>query len=105
EARQGYFEKADEGTIFLDEIGDTPKNIQVKLLRVLETGEYFRVGSSKVRKTNVRVIAATNQDLWQMVDDGDFREDLYYRLDTVKIMIPPLRERQDDVMPIFRQFV
>src|SRR5690625_1501833 len=105
EARQGYFEKANEGTIFLDEIGDTPKNIQVKLLRVLESGEYIRVASSKVRKTDVRVIAATNKDLWQLVNDKEFREDLYYRLDTVKIKIPPLREREEDVMPIFRKFV
>src|SRR5699024_6875889 len=81
------------------------KNIQVKLLRVLESGEYFRVGSSKVRKTDVRVIAATNKDLWQLVNDKEFREDLYYRLDTVKIKIPPLREREEDVMPIFRKFV
>ena len=105
EAREGYFEKADGGTIFLDEIGDTPKNIQVKLLRVLESGEYFRVGSSKTRKTDVRVIAATNKDLWQHVQDGEFREDLYYRLDTVKIKLPPLRERQEDIIPIFRKFV
>jgi len=105
EARQGYFEKADGGTIFLDEIGDTPKNVQVKLLRVLETGEYFRVGSSKLKKCDVRVIAATNQDLWKLVQDGAFREDLYYRLDTVKIKLPPLRDRQEDIIPIFRQFV
>ena len=105
EARQGYFEKADGGTIFLDEIGDTPANVQVKLLRVLETGEYFRVGSSKVRKTDVRVVAATNKDLWQLVQDEEFREDLYYRLDTVKVKLPPLRERPDDIIPIFRKFV
>ena len=105
EAREGYFEKANGGTIFLDEIGDTPANIQVKLLRVLETGEYFRVGSSNVRKTDVRVLAATNKDLWQLVQDGDFREDLYYRLDTVKVKLPPLRERPDDIIPIFRKFV
>lgn len=105
EAREGYFEKANGGTIFLDEIGDTPKNVQVKLLRVLESGEYFRVGSSELRTTDVRVIAATNKDLWQHVKDGDFREDLYYRLDTVKIKLPPLRDRPDDVMPIFRKFV
>jgi len=105
EARKGYFEKAHNGTIFLDEIGDTPANVQVKLLRVLETGEYFRVGSSKLQTTDVRVVAATNKDLWQLVQDGDFREDLYYRLDTVKIKLPPLRERPDDIIPIFRKFV
>lgn len=104
-SREGYFEKADGGTIFLDEIGDTPKNVQVKLLRVLENGEFFRVGSSKVQTTDVRVIAATNQNLWKMVQDGDFREDLYYRLDTVQIKLPPLRDRQEDIIPIFRKFV
>src|SRR6056297_191159 len=105
EARKGYFEKADGGTIFLDEIGDTPKNIQVKLLRVLESGEFFRVGSSKMFTADVRVIAATNQDLWELVKEGKFREDLYFRLDTVKIKLPPLRDRQDDIIPIFRKFV
>ncbi|WP_069130198.1 sigma-54 interaction domain-containing protein [Rhodohalobacter halophilus] len=105
EARKGYFEKADGGTIFLDEIGDTPKNIQVKLLRVLESGEFFRVGSSKMYTADVRVIAATNKDLWELVQQGKFREDLYYRLDTVKIKLPPLRDRQDDIIPIFRKFV
>lgn len=105
EAREGYFEKANGGTIFLDEIGDTPLNVQVKLLRVLETGEYFRVGSSKVRKTDVRVVAATNKDLWKLVQEESFREDLYYRLDTVKVKLPPLRERPDDIIPIFRKFV
>ena len=105
EARKGYFEKADGGTIFLDEIGDTPKNIQVKLLRVLESGEFFRVGSSKMYKADVRVIAATNKDLWELVKEGSFREDLYYRLDTVKIKLPPLRERKEDIIPIFRKFV
>ncbi|GAB5407973.1 MAG: sigma-54 dependent transcriptional regulator [Balneolaceae bacterium] len=105
DTREGYFEKADGGTIFLDEIGDTPKNVQVKLLRVLENGEFFRVGSSKVQKVDVRLIAATNRDLWQMVKEGTFREDLYYRLDTVQIHLPPLRERQEDVVPIFRKFV
>ncbi len=105
DSRKGYFEKADGGTIFLDEIADTPKNIQVKLLRVLESGEYFRVGSSKMQTTNVRVIAATNKDLWEEVNEGNFREDLYYRLDTVKIKLPPLRDRQEDIVPIFRIFV
>lgn len=105
EAREGYFEKANGGTIFLDEIGDTPPNVQVKLLRVLESGEYFRVGSSKMRTTDVRVIAATNKDLWQHVQEEKFREDLYYRLDTVKVKLPPLRERPDDIIPIFRKFV
>jgi DNA-binding NtrC family response regulator len=105
EARKGYFEKADGGTIFLDEIGDTPKNIQVKLLRVLESGEFFRVGSSKMFTADVRVIAATNQDLWELVKQGSFREDLYYRLDTVKIKLPPLRDRKEDIIPIFRKFV
>lgn len=105
EARKGYFEKADGGTIFLDEIGDTPKNIQVKLLRVLESGEFFRVGSSKMFTADVRVIAATNQDLWELVKQGNFREDLYYRLDTVKIKLPPLRDRKEDIIPIFRKFV
>lgn len=105
ESREGYFEKANGGTIFLDEIGDTPPNVQVKLLRVLESGEYFRVGSSKVRTTDARVIAATNKDLWQHVQEDNFREDLYYRLDTVKVHLPPLRERPDDIIPIFRKFV
>lgn len=105
ESRQGYFEKADGGTIFLDEIGDTPANVQVKLLRVLESGEYFRVGSSKVRTTDVRVVAATNKDLWQLVQEDSFREDLFYRLDTVKVKLPPLRDRPDDIIPIFRKFV
>lgn len=105
ESRKGYFEKADGGTIFLDEIADTPKNVQVKLLRVLETGEFFRVGSSQVRTTDVRIIAASNKDLWNCVLSGSFREDLYYRLDTINIKIPPLRERQEDIILIFRQFV
>lgn len=105
DAREGYFEKANGGTIFLDEIGDTPKNVQVKLLRILENGEFFRVGSSEVRKTNVRIIAATNKDLWNLVQKGTFREDLYYRLNTVQIILPALRERSDDIIPIFQKFV
>lgn len=104
-SRQGYFEKANGGTIFLDEIGDTPKSVQVKLLRILENGEYFRVGSADVRKTDVRIIAATNRDLWKDVENGTFREDLFYRLNTVTIRIPALRERPEDILPIFRQFV
>lgn len=105
DAREGYFEKANGGTIFLDEIADTPKSVQVKLLRVLESGEFFRVGSSTMRKTDVRVIAATNKDLWQEVQKGNFREDLFYRLDTVTIKLPPLRERPEDIVPLFRHFV
>ena len=104
EARMGYFEKANGGTIFLDEIGDTPKNVQVKLLRVLETGDFFRVGSSKASQSDVRVIAASHRDLWSMVKEGSFREDLYYRLDTVKIKLPALRERAEDILPLFRTF-
>ena len=105
DTRQGYFEKANGGTIFLDEIGDTPKNVQVKLLRILENGEFFRVGSSKVQTTDVRIIAATNKDLWELVEEGNFREDLYYRLDTVQIYLPALRDRSEDIIPIFRNFV
>lgn len=105
ESREGYFEKANGGTIFLDEIGDTPKNVQVKLLRILENGEYFRVGSSKQRTTDARIITATNRDLWNDVQQGTFREDLFYRLNTVTIRIPPLRERPGDIIPIFKKFV
>lgn len=105
DSREGYFEKANGGTIFLDEIADTPKAVQVKLLRVLETGEYFRVGSSSMRKTDVRILAATNKDLRQEVQKGNFREDLYYRLDTVTIKLPPLRDRSADIVPLFRHFV
>jgi len=104
-SREGYFEKANGGTIFLDEIGDTPKSVQVKLLRILENGEYFRVGSADIRKTDVRIIAATNRDLWKDIENGTFREDLFYRLNTVTIRIPALRERPEDILPIFRQFV
>ncbi len=102
--RKGYFQEADEGTIFLDEIGELPLATQVRLLRVLETGEFIKVGSSKVLKTNVRVIAATNVDLPQAIDAGKFREDLYYRLNTVPIIITPLRERPDDINLLFRKF-
>lgn len=103
--RIGYFEKADKGTIFLDEIGDTPPSVQVRLLRILENGEFYRVGSSKVSTTDVRVIAASNKDLWELVKKGEFREDLYHRLNTVKIYLPPLRDRQDDILPLFDNFV
>lgn len=104
EARKGYFETAGGGTIFLDEVGELPHGTQARLLRVLETGEYIRVGSSKVIKTDVRVIAATNVNLQEAVRAGRFREDLYYRLSTVPIYIPPLRERGDDIYLLFRKF-
>ena len=96
--RKGYFEVADGGTIFLDEAGELPLPTQARLLRVLETGEFIKVGSSKVQKTNVRIVAATNVNLVQAVADGKFREDLYYRLNTVPIQIPPLRERSEDIV-------
>lgn len=102
--RKGYFEVADKGTIFLDEIGELPLSTQVRLLRVLETGEFIKVGSSKVLKTNVRVVAATNVNIPQSVKSGKFREDLYYRLNTVPISMPPLRERRDDIYLLFRKF-
>ncbi len=104
EARKGYFEVADGGTIFLDEVGELPLTTQARLLRVLETGEYIRVGSSKVQKTNVRVVAATNINFNIAIEKGRFREDLYYRLNTVPINLPPLRERKDDVYLLFRKF-
>jgi len=104
ESRKGYFEVADNGTIFLDEIGELPLTTQVRLLRVLETGEFMRVGSSKVQKTNVRVVAATNINLIDAIRDGKFREDLYYRLNTVPINIPPLRDRKEDIYLLFRKF-
>ncbi|MBK7751850.1 MAG: sigma-54-dependent Fis family transcriptional regulator [Flavobacteriales bacterium] len=104
EARKGYFEVADKGTIFLDEVGELPLTTQVRLLRVLETGEFIRVGSSKAQKTNVRVVAATNMNMLQAVQRGTFREDLYYRLNTVPIQVPPLRERQEDIHLLFRKF-
>ncbi len=102
--RKGYFEVADGGTIFLDEVGELPTPTQARLLRVLETGEFIKVGSSKVLKTNVRIVAATNVNLVQAVAEGKFREDLYYRLSTVPIQVPPLRERADDIVLLFRKF-
>ncbi len=104
EARKGYFEVADGGTIFLDEVGELPLSTQVRLLRVLETGEFIRVGSSKTQKTNVRVIAASNVDFLHAISLGKFREDLYYRLNAVPIYIPPLRERKGDIHLLFMKF-
>jgi len=104
EARKGYFEVINGGTIFLDEVGELPLNTQVRLLRVLETGEFIKVGSSKVQKTNVRVVGATNVDLLHAIEHGKFREDLYYRLNTVPIRIPPLRDRKEDIYMLFRKF-
>lgn len=104
ESRKGYFEVADGGTIFLDEVAELPLSTQVRLLRVLETGEFIRVGSSKVQKTNVRVIAASNTDLSQAINHDKFREDLFYRLNTVPIRIPSLRERGEDIFLLFRKF-
>lgn len=102
--RKGYFEEADGGTLFLDEIGELPKETQAMLLRVLQDGEYIKVGSSKVEKTDVRVIAATNLDLSHAVAEGRFREDLYYRLNAIQIKMPSLRERKDDIYLLFRKF-
>jgi transcriptional regulator with PAS, ATPase and Fis domain len=104
EARKGYFEVSNNGTIFLDEVGELPLNTQVRLLRVLETGEFIKVGSSKSQKTNVRVVAATNLDMLLAIEHGKFREDLFYRLNTVPIRIPPLRDRKEDINLIFRKF-
>src|SRR5687768_4493210 len=104
DSRKGYFETVSGGTIFLDEIGEMPLGTQARLLRVLETGEFIRVGSSKVQKTDVRVIAASNKDLLDLHQQGKFREDLYYRLSTVPIRVPSLRDRQEDIILLFRKF-
>ena len=104
EARKGYFEVADGGTIFLDEVAELPLSTQVRLLRVLESGEFMKVGSSKVIKTNVRVVAATNVNIPTAIEKGDFRQDLYYRLNTVPIFVPPLRDRKEDIHLLFRKF-
>ena len=104
DTRKGYFEVADSGTLFLDEVGELPLATQARLLRVLENGEFIKVGSSKIQKTNVRVVAATNVDIPMAIEKGRFREDLYYRLNTVPIHIPALRERKDDIKLLFRKF-
>lgn len=104
DSRKGYFEVANGGTIFLDEVGELPLATQARLLRILETGEYIRVGSSKVQKTNVRVVAATNINFEVAIQKGKFREDLYYRLNTVPIYLPPLRERKEDILLLFKKF-
>jgi DNA-binding NtrC family response regulator len=103
--RKGYFEIANGGTLFLDEVGELPLSTQARLLRVLETGEFIRVGSSEVQKTNVRVVAATNLNIPKAIEEGRFREDLYYRLNTIEIKVPALRERKDDIPLLFRKFV
>ena len=104
QTRSGYFEVADGGTIFLDEVGELPLTTQVRLLRVLENGEFIKVGSSKVQKTNVRIVAATNLNMMEAIHKGKFREDLYYRLSTVEIHLPPLRDRSEDIHLLFRKF-
>ena len=104
QTRLGYFEVADGGTIFLDEVGELPLPTQVRLLRVLETGEFIKVGSSSAQKTNVRIVAATNVNMMEAIQKGKFREDLYYRLSTVEITLPPLRERKEDIVLLFRKF-
>ena len=104
QTREGYFEVADGGTIFLDEVGELPLTTQVRLLRVLENGEFIKVGSSKVQKTDVRIVAATNANMFEAIKKEKFREDLYYRLSTVDIHLPPLRERQEDIHLLFRKF-
>ena len=103
-ARKGYFEEADGGTIFLDEVGELPLTTQVRLLRVLENGEFMKVGSSQAQKTNARIVAATNLNMHESINKGKFREDLYYRLSTIEIFLPPLRERKDDIHLLFRKF-
>ena len=102
--RKGYFAEANGGTIFLDEVGELPLEIQVQLLRILESGEYIKVGSSKVEKTDVRIVAATNLNLQEAISEGRFREDLYYRLNTIPIKVPALRDRGDDIILLFRKF-
>ena len=102
--RKGYFEVADGGTIFLDEVGELPLTTQVRLLRVLENGEFIKVGSSQVQKTNVRIVAATNLNMQLAIEKEKFREDLYYRLSTIEINLPPLRERKEDIHLLFRKF-
>ena len=104
ETRKGYFEEADGGTLFLDEVAELPLSTQVRLLRVLQTGEFMKVGSSKIQKTNVRVVAATNIDLRRAIESGRFREDLYFRLNTVPIRMPALRDRKEDIHKLFRKF-
>ncbi|UJH66327.1 sigma-54 interaction domain-containing protein [Allomuricauda sp. SCSIO 65647] len=104
QTRRGYFEVADGGTIFLDEVGELPLTTQVRLLRVLENGEFLKVGSSQVQKTNVRIVAATNIDMFEAIKRGKFREDLYYRLSTIEINLPPLRDRREDIHLLFRKF-
>ena len=104
QTRLGYFEVADGGTIFLDEVGELPLPTQVRLLRVLETGEFIKVGSSIAQKTNVRIVAATNVNMMDAIQKGKFREDLYYRLSTVEITLPPLRDRKEDIVLLFRKF-
>ncbi len=104
QTRSGYFEEADGGTIFLDEVGELPLTTQVRLLRVLENGEFLKVGSSTVQKTDVRIVAATNQNMLEAIREGKFREDLYYRLSTVEIHLPPLRDREEDIHLLFRKF-